>query len=322
MALERWNPFLMDAAMYLIVGLNPAIDVIMRVSRPVLGELNRAQETAIYPAGKATNLAHNLSQRNLNCILLGYIGRPDMPRFINWLEVTGANSYLIPLEGSTRINLKVIDNETGGDTEFNSKGIPVFDNDLAEIETELKRLLKGADALILTGSLPPGAPEDIYARWIHLAKQAGVISILDASGAPLNHGVRAIPWMVKLNWFELSGWAGTDTLDITDAIDALTGMITAGTEITLATRSDLVLMVTSRGIWKATPPGISARNPIGAGDALLAGLVYGRHHGTPLPEMLRQATAGAVASITSMEPGGWNQQVYEETLPLVAVEAL
>jgi len=308
--------------MYLVVGLNPAIDVVMRVSKPILGQLNRASETAIYPAGKATNLMHNLSQRDVSCTLLGFVGRPDLPRFTNLLDTARSNTSLIPLEGSTRINLKVIDAETSSDTEFNSKGINVSVIDILDIESELKRLLIDTKGLILTGSLPPGMPHDIYARWIQLAKQAGVVSLLDASGEPLDQGLRAIPWMVKMNWSELSDLAGKKKLGIEDAADALMKRIAAGTEIALATRADLVLMVTPDGGWMATPPGVSVVNPIGAGDALLAGFVYSWHHGATLPEMLKQATASAIASVTSMEPGGWDQDIYDETLPLVNVEVL
>jgi fructose-1-phosphate kinase PfkB-like protein len=47
--------------------------------------------------------------------------------------------------------------------------------------------------LVLAGYLPPGVPDDTYARYIRLARAQGVKTILDADGEALRLGVAANP---------------------------------------------------------------------------------------------------------------------------------
>ena len=64
----------------------------------------------------------------------------------------------------------------------------------------LRELLPGCDAVILSGSVPPGTPATFYRDIIRLAqdeyRRAG---ILDTSGEALAQGIKARPFLVKPN---------------------------------------------------------------------------------------------------------------------------
>lgn len=58
-------------------------------------------------------------------------------------------------------------------------------------------------------------------------------------------------------------------------------------------------------VWHAEPPAIDEHNPIGAGDALVAGLVWGLSHGHSSAEILCWGVAcgAAAASLDGMAMG-------------------
>jgi 1-phosphofructokinase family hexose kinase len=308
--------------MILILGLNPALDVISQVPDPRWGDVNFARNQAVFPAGKATNLARHLALRGQPVQLLGWIGQHEREWFEAWLEEAGAQVLLEPLAGTTRINFKVIDVAKGADTEFNGPGIPVEPEALSRLEDRLERALPQANLLVLTGSLPPGVPPDLYARWIRIARQAGVPCVLDASGPALQDAAPENPWAIKLNWREVSELAGRPVIDGIAAADVLRQTVARGTAMALATHAERVVLVTAEGEWEARVPPRRAVNPIGAGDALLGGLICAWRQGASPQDLLRQATASAVASVELLEPGGWSPELHARALEEVRVAAL
>lgn len=291
----------------------------MRMNAPAFGQLNIADKSAAYPSGKAMNLARYLAQLGNDTLLIGFIGQDQRAHFASLLERSGGRPQFTTLDTPTRINVKIIDGDTGQDTEFNMRGSTVTPAQLAAVEADLVAALPKARALALTGSLPPGAPVDIYARWITLAKQHGVPAALDASGKRLSVGLAAHPWLVKVNWFELSQQVGEESVDEPRAIALLRDWIGAGTEIACVTRADRVFMATKAGLWAAVTPRQVAQNPVGAGDALMAGLLDGWRQSLSPGDMLRHACGVAVSSVLSMDPGAFAPKDYDAIVTQVRV---
>jgi len=306
----------------LILGLNPALDVVAQVADPRWGDLNIARAQAVFPAGKATNLTRHLALRGQPARLLGWIGEHEQSRFEAWLQQAGAQVTLVPLQGTTRINCKVIDTTNGVDTEFNGPGIPISAEALSQMEARLWEALGQTDLLVLTGSLPPGVPDDVYARWIRLAHRAGVPCALDASGQALQTAAAEHPWTLKLNWREVAELAGHPVPDSLAAAHSLRRAVAGGTSLALATHAERVVLVSAEGEWEARVPARQAVNPIGAGDALLAGLICAWRQGASPEAILREATASAVASVELLAPGDWSPELHARALDEVRVTAL
>ena len=306
--------------MLLVVGLNPTLDVVMRVNRPSFGQLNIAEKAAAYPSGKAMNLTRYLAQLGHDTLMLGLIGQDEYAHFADAAATSGARHQFTVLDQPTRINVKIIDSGSGQDTEFNMRGPSVTPEHLAAVEKTILEHLPRAEAIAFTGSLPPGAPVDTYARWIALARQHGVPAALDASGKRLSLGLAAHPWLVKVNWFELSQQVGEESVGEERAAGMLRDWNASGTSIACVTRADRVIMAADGVLWEATTPRQVAQNPVGAGDALLAGLLNGWRSTLAPDEMLRRACAVAVASVLTMDPGSFSTRDYEAILGQVKVE--
>ncbi|WP_242823214.1 1-phosphofructokinase family hexose kinase [Thermaerobacter subterraneus] len=82
-----------------------------------------------------------------------------------------------------------------------------------------------------------------------------------------------------------------------------------------------VVAATPAGTWWAQGPVVRG-NPVGAGDALVAGLVDGALRGWAWPECLAHAVAVAAATVTSPVAGRFEADAYASLRPQVRVVAL
>ncbi|NIV36063.1 MAG: 1-phosphofructokinase, partial [Anaerolineae bacterium] len=158
-------------------------------------------------------------------------------------------------------------------------------------------------------SLPPGLPDGFYGELIELVQNAGARVLLDASGEPLSLGCAAAPFLVKPNAAEafgkigmtgpLSSDLGKDGAALADA--AALGLayhfLALGIEVVaLSLGAGGALLATSGRAVRARPPGVQARNPVGAGDALLAGVVWALERDLSLQEIARWGVAAGTAA--------------------------
>jgi 8-oxo-dGTP pyrophosphatase MutT (NUDIX family) len=162
----------------------------------------------------------------------------------------------------------------------------------------------------LSGSLPLGVPIDAYAQLIAAARQAGVISILDAEGAALELGIAAGPDLVKPNRDELGEMTPRELLS-----QGARAVVTSKGE-------DGMEAVTAAGTWRAYPPERVFGNPTGAGDACVAALARGIVNGHSWDQLISEAIAVSAAAVASPVAGHIDEAAYARFQPAVRVEEL
>ncbi|NIO71011.1 MAG: hypothetical protein GTN71_18750, partial [Anaerolineae bacterium] len=186
----------------------------------------------------------------------------------------------------------------------NEAGPTVRAQELAAFFDRARERVRLGEIWVLSGSLPPGVPPDFYAQLISLVQARGAKSFLDSSGEPLRLGCAASPYLVKPNVVEAEEVMGREIGSNADALGAAEFFLRQGIElVALSLGADgLLLASKQQAVW-ARPPRVRARNPVGAGDALLAGIAWAlarpercpepaegrsrREHGLPLEEMAR-----------------------------------
>jgi 1-phosphofructokinase family hexose kinase len=281
------------------VAASPAIDRLFEVERVRIGEIHRPTAFVQVPGGKGLNVAraaHSLGARvHATGVLAGHAGR--------WLEealrAEGVPCTFAWAEGETRASLSVADAETGGLTEFYERGDDVGPGGWERLEAVVGQLVAGAGWVTMSGNLPPGVPDDGYARLIRLAREAGVRTALDSREAALAHGVGARPDLVKLN-AEEAGWLlGTELSTEADARAATIELRARldGQAVAIVTRG-------AEGATVAMPGGLVLSGrlfakgpyPVGSGDAFLGGLVAGLDRGLGWLGALRLALGAATAN--------------------------
>jgi tagatose 6-phosphate kinase len=293
----------------LAVALNPALDLTYVLAAPLrVGATNRIATVHARAGGKALNVARILARLGRAVTAIGPCGGATGQSLAEAVEAERVDARWVPTAGETRRTVAVWDRRGDAVTMLNEPG-PTLS------AAEWRALLDAVDdagpaaAIVLTGSLPHGAPDDAYATLIRLGSASGVPTFVDTDGPGLLPAVAARPSLVKLNRDELARATGTGDLHA-----GATMLCERGANAVVATDGSRGLIgVTPAGSWWARPPAVERGNPTGAGDAALAGLVAAGLDGWRWPERLRQAAAwGASAASTAVagEIGSVDQLEY------------
>ncbi|MFF7648373.1 1-phosphofructokinase family hexose kinase [Streptomyces sp. NPDC007983] len=313
--------------MILTVTLNTALDITYRVPRLRPHASHRVTEVTERPGGKGINVARVLAALGHHTAVTGFAGgvTGTVVRELLAAEApagtdagTGGGRItdaLVPIAGTTRRTIGVVDTASGDTTQLNEAGPAVTAAEWAAFMDAYARLLREASAVALCGSLPPGVPVGTYAQLIREARAAGVPTLLDTSGEPLRRGVAARPDIVKPNAEELAGLTGS-----TEPLRAARDARRRGARAVAASLgADGLLAITAQGAWQAAPPERLTGNPTGAGDAAVAGLLSGLVDEVPWPERIARAVALSAAAVRAPAAGEFDRTVYAELLDRIEV---
>ncbi|MBP0457417.1 1-phosphofructokinase family hexose kinase [Streptomyces montanisoli] len=305
--------------MILTVTLNAALDITYRTASLVPRSSHRVSEVSERPGGKGVNVARVLSDLGHETVATGFLGGrtgDDVRQLLARLSPRTVDAF-VEIEGTTRRTLAVADEKSGDTTQFNEPGPVVSAAEWGAFTATYERLLDGAQAVALCGSLPPGLHVGAYAELVRLARTAGVSVLLDTSGEPLRRGVAARPDIVKPNADELAALTGSR-----EPARAGRDARRRGARSVIASLGpDGILATTPDGSWRARPPAAARGNPTGAGDSAVAGLLSALAEGMAWPDRLRRAVALSMATVLAPAAGEFDAAAYEEVLPRVTVES-
>ncbi len=310
--------------MVITVTLNAAVDKTYTVPNFALDRVHRPTGWKIVPGGKGINVSRVLKELDIQTLALGFAGGYNGGYIRQGLTQEGIPHDLVQTEGESRVCITIIDPEHGTQTELNENGPKILDSELAALDERLRTALPGAEALVLSGSIPPGVPADIYARWIHAAHETGVWVLLDSSGASMAEGIKAVPDAIKPNWRELAELAGRELYTTEEILQQAQGYIAAGIRTALVSMGRTGALATEGEAqsWLASPPEIDFVSAVGSGDAFVAGFLFGRHHGYELNECLRMATAAGAANAMTFGAGFCSRDCINSLAPRVDVRPL
>ncbi|MET9219603.1 1-phosphofructokinase family hexose kinase [Streptomyces sp. NPDC088197] len=310
--------------MIITVTLNAALDVTYRVPSLRPHSTHRVTHTAERPGGKGLNVARVLAALGRPAVVTGFVGGPVGAELRERLAERAAEyddglltDALVPIAGTTRRTVGVVDDTTGDTTMFNEPGPTVTPREWGGFLERYRALLADgrATAVALCGSLPPGLPVGAYAELVREARAAGVFVLLDTSGEPLRRGLAARPDLIKPNAVELTGLTGFSE----PARAAGDARRRGARAVAASLGEDGMLALTEEGGWQALPPARLAGNPTGAGDSAVAGLLSGLAEGLTWPRRLARAVALSAATVAAPAAGEFDAAVYAELLPQVTV---
>ena len=305
------------------VTLNPAVDRELTVPSIEFDTVLRALEWRVDYGGKGFNVSRMLMSLGTRSVALGFAGGDSGKLLRNGLISLGIETDFIWIDGETRTNVSIVTADHERYVKVNEPGPTVLEKEQQALLAQVRRLATAGDLWVLCGSLPPGVPDDFYAQIISLVQRAEGHVILDASGAALRQGCQAGPLLVKPNGVEahnLTGLPVSTTAEIAAAAVKIQGLGVANVVVSLGKEG--AMLVEDEQAWLLASPAIVERNPIGAGDSLVGGLVWGLDQGLALPEALRWGVAcGAAAASCSGTAVGRRDEV-EELVKLVTVSAL
>ncbi len=283
--------------MIVTVTPNPVLDRTLTVSRIVLNEMSRALRTREDWGGKGFNVARALRALGTPSVVMGFVGGATGDKVASGLQSLGISTDLTPISGETRTNFVITDAVGEQYIKVNEAGPRVEGQEVSALVERAAARAQPGDYWALCGSLPPGVPSDIYARLIDRIQSCGARALLDASGEPFRLGLEAKPFMIKPNVLEAGAYLERPIENPTAMADAVDGFLELGIEVVALSLGADGLMLASREVhvW-ARPPSVRARNPVGAGDALVAGLLWALSAELSLRDVARWGVASGTAA--------------------------
>lgn len=305
------------------VAANPSVDRLVEVERLEFGAIHRPTLVRAEAGGKGLNVARSAAALGARvtavALLAGHAGRWIRAE----LAAAGIEGRFAWSAGETRVSTSIADRATTTLTEFYEPGPPIGPLAWRRLERLVDAELRAdPDFLTVSGSLPPGAPLDGYARLCGLAVQRGVRLLLDCAGEALEAAFAGRPWLVKLNAREASA-LGRQVRDDLDAIAAVRAAIERGAGSAVVTLGvDGAVALLEGRLWRVGPPPVRGPYAVGSGDAFLAGLAVGLAQGSGPAEALVLATATAAANAQLPGGGAIDPAMVAELQQRVVVERL
>lgn len=278
--------------------LNPALDMELTVDHLEIGQVLRAKQERCDVGGKGFNVSRVLKLLGVENTAVGIIAGATGNRLAEGLKAEEIKVDLLVITGETRTNISIVGNNPQEYIKVNQSGTAVSFEDAIRLLEKMTQITRLGDLWVLSGSLPPGIPVDFYAQAVRRIRDKGAQAILDTSGPALAASVGSGVCLVKPNAEEATGLTGISIDNLDDAIEAVGKIRALGVGAVVISMGGLGLVAGDQtGTWIAMPPGITLRNPVGAGDALVAGLSAGIHKGWDLSDAIRLGTAcGASAA--------------------------
>ena len=297
--------------MIVTLTANPGLDRTASLGEPLArGGVNRILGTTVDPGGKGINVARVVlaAGHPVRAIL------PAGPRdpILAELERVNLPYRCVPLAEPARVNLTLTEPD-GTTTKVNEPGPTLTAENVEQLANLLVLESEHADWVVLSGSLPPGVPTDWYADLVRALRPWGGRIAVDTSDAPLlalaAQFPQAAPDLLKPNSEELAQLTGADggrleaeaaAGDPTGCVAAARALVERGVGAVMATLGAAgAVLVTPQGAWHATPPRITVRSTVGAGDSSVAGYILADTRGGSPAERLRTAVAygSAAASL-------------------------
>lgn len=309
--------------MILTVTLNAAIDKRYVVEEFKVGEVNRVKECAYVPGGKGLNVSKPAAVAGAEVVATGFVGGHAGNYIEASLKDYHVKSAFYHLESESRSCINIWDEKNCVQTEFLEPGFTVTESEFQGFVEEFKELVKQADVVAMSGSVPKGLDGTAYQKLVKVVKDAGKKVILDTSGKLLEMGIEACPTMIKPNIDEIRMLTGKECTEIGEIVEAAKEIHARGVEVVaVSLGADGSLAVSDEGVFRAIVPRIDAVNTVGCGDSMIAGFAMGFAEGLGIEETLRKASAISAAAALREETGYFVMEDMQRLYPQIKIEKM
>ncbi|MSS61606.1 1-phosphofructokinase [Fusobacterium sp. FSA-380-WT-2B] len=259
--------------------LNPAIDYYMSMENFQLGSLNSLEEGYTLPGGKGINVSKVLKNFSVESKALGFVGGftgDYIKKHLNEYEI---ENDFIELQENTRINIKLKTKDS--ETEIAGKSPTISKENVEELLKKFEEIKKD-DVVILSGSVPNSISKSIYADIIKLLPKDCKV-ILDTRGLPFVEGLKEGVFLTKPNNHELEEFFNRKLNNIEEIIQAGKDLQALGSKnVLISLGKDGSILITEKEVYIGNAPQGKLISSVGAGDSMVAGVVYGIAKGMTL----------------------------------------
>ena len=289
---------------FLTITPNPALDLATTTARVEPTHKLRCGSLQRYPGGGGINVARVLHRLGHAVQAWHLSGGLAGAQLTERLAAEGVPERCLPIAGETRENLSVVEQGTGQEYRFVMPGPHLATAEWQACLDTVAQQATPARWIVASGSLPPGVPDDFYARLARIARLQGSRMVLDSSGPALAAALEEGVYLVKPSLREMRELTGLPLSDAPQWQAAVQNLVHQhkAQVVALSVGAQGAVLATSGGVWQAPALPVQATTgTTGAGDCFLAVLLSALERGESAPTALRWGLAGGAAAL--LAPG-------------------
>jgi tagatose 6-phosphate kinase len=302
--------------MILAAGLTPALQQIYVFDDFRPGEVNRAVERAHCASGKVLNVGVALHTLGCESRVLSVIGGQDRATVDCEFAGLGMLCRWVEIAAPTRTCTTILDRKTGVTTELVENGGPLTLNEVMAFREAFREEAAKAEFVVLTGSLPAGAPPDFYRE---LLSGVRCSMLLDIRGPELISALDTRPLVIKPNREELAATVGRPLPRDEDVHVAMAELNDRGAAWVVVSAGKHAVWVRGEGrLYRLDPPQLDRLvNPIGCGDVLAAGIAAAIVRGSDPVEAVRFGMGAAAENAVTLMPARFDASRIPERVSTI-----
>lgn len=279
--------------------MNPTIDLSTAVDQVEAVRKLRCLGLQRDPGGGGINVARVVQRLGGTAVAVYPAGGLVGKLLHQLMEREEVQSVTVPISGETREDFTVLETQSQQQYRFVLPGPHLHGEEWMACLKTMANLPAPPRFVCVSGSLPPGAPEDFYARVGEIAAEAGARFVIDASGEALRAALDCHIHLMKPNLAELGELVPRALVDdaaiVRGCRDLMDGRRIEAIAVTLGAQGSL--LVTRAQAWRARPVAVEAVSAVGAGDSFLGAMVWAQAAGAPLAEAFAYGAAGGTAAV-------------------------
>lgn len=293
--------------MILTITLNPSVDISYKLDKFSLDTVNRVADVSKTAGGKGLNVSRVIQQLEEDVAATGFLGGSLGDFIRHEIADQGIHDYFINIEGDTRNCIAVI--HEGQQTEVLEAGPVINESEAAKFLDTFSADVQKVDLVTISGSLPKGLDNNYYERLVNIANQYETPVLLDTKGELLDHTLQSgnKPFLIKPNLEELGDLLGRKMIEEAQIISALQSQNFSGIPwIVVTTGAAGAFVKVWDKIYRVSIPRVEAVNPVGSGDAVIAGFAVGLSRGLDSEELIKFGLTMGVLNAMEAKTGSVN----------------
>jgi len=310
--------------MIISLTLNPSLDYVLQVNSLALEETQRAENAFLYASGKGINVSRMLTRFGVQTSAWGFVGGLNGDRFSRILEEEGINTSFIPCQAETRLNVIITELKTYDQLRVSAKGPEISDKEIIKLYERINNLPEELEFVTFGGSIPKNVPKNIYKELIEIIKSKGIRCILDTSNEALTQGIQAKPFLIKPNLHELNEILEGEIISTIEEIKiAASKIVSEGVKnVAISLAKEGAIFVNESKIIHAFAPKVEVKSKVGAGDSMVAGLIYGLHRNLPEEDIIKYGIAFGTAAVLTIGTELAYKEDIEQILPEIEIKSV
>jgi 6-phosphofructokinase 2 len=283
----------------LTLTVNPALDISTSTERVIGNHKLRCATSRLDPGGGGVNVSRVVRRLGGRTLAVFTSGGPIGEAHRLLVEAERVPSLVVPITGSTRQSFTVDENSSDDEYRLVLEGPELSEQEWQTCLDYVVQTVSAGGFVVASGSLPPGVPDDFYARVVRLAREGGARCIVDSTGPALTAALDEGTFLVAPSRSELGAHFGTNLDSEESQVEAAAALVADGSAeyVALTLGGEGALLASRAGVMRLQAPRVKVVGTVGAGDCFLAAFVLRIAQERSVEDAFRAAVAAGTAAV-------------------------